>query len=73
MRLSSLGWEGPLEKSMATHSSIFAWRILWTEEPDRLTVHGVAELDTTERLSIAQGDGVGLSVTRSANGFKVLQ
>ena len=44
-----------------------------TEEPDRLTVHGVAELDTTERLSIAQGDGVGLSVTRSANGFKVLQ
>ena len=29
----SLGWEDPLEKEMATHSSIFAWRILWTEEP----------------------------------------
>ena len=29
----SLGWEGPLEKGMATHSSILAWRILWTEEP----------------------------------------
>ena len=28
----SLGWEDPLEKGMATHSSILAWRILWTEE-----------------------------------------
>ena len=32
----SLGWEDPLEKEMATHSSILAWRILWTEEPSRL-------------------------------------
>ena len=31
-----LGWEDPLEKEMATHSSILAWRIPWTEEPDRL-------------------------------------
>ena len=31
----SLGWEDPLEKEMATHSSILAWRIPWTEEPDR--------------------------------------
>ena len=29
----SLGWEDPMEKGMATHSSILAWRILWTEEP----------------------------------------
>ena len=29
----SLGWEDPPEKEMATHSSILAWRILWTEEP----------------------------------------
>ena len=29
----SLGWEDPLEKGMATHSSILAWRIPWTEEP----------------------------------------
>ena len=29
----SLGWEDPLEKGMATHSSILAWKILWTEEP----------------------------------------
>ena len=29
----SLGWEDPLEKGMATHSSFLAWRIPWTEEP----------------------------------------
>ena len=29
----SLGWEGPLEKEMATHSSILAWELPWTEEP----------------------------------------
>ena len=34
----SLGGEDPLEKGMATHSSILAWRILWTEEPSRLQV-----------------------------------
>ena len=32
----SLGWEGPLEEGMATHSSILAWRIPWTEEPGGL-------------------------------------
>ena len=32
-RVLSLGWEYPLEKGMATHSSILAWRILWSEEP----------------------------------------
>ena len=32
----SLGWEDPLEKEMATHSSILAWRIPWTEKPGRL-------------------------------------
>ena len=31
MRVQSLGWEDPLEKMLATHSSILAWRILWTE------------------------------------------
>ena len=31
-----LGWENPLEKRMATHSSIFAWRVPWTEEPSGL-------------------------------------
>ena len=38
---------------MAAHSSIPAWRIPWTEEPDRLhTVHGVAESDTAEQLTL---------------------
>ena len=42
-QVPSLGWEDPLEKEMATHSSILAWRIPWTEEPGRLPVHGVAK------------------------------
>ena len=36
-----LGWKDALEKGMATHSSILAWRIPWTEEPGK--VHGVAK------------------------------
>ena len=35
-RVLSLGWEDPLEKAMATHSSTLAWKIPWTEEPGRL-------------------------------------
>ena len=42
----SLGWEDPLGKGKATHSSILAWRSLWT------VVNGVAESDTTERFSL---------------------
>ena len=37
----SLGWEDSLEKGNATHSSFLAWRILWTEEPDRLQSMGL--------------------------------
>ena len=36
MQVQSLGWEDPLEKEMAMHSSVLAWEILWTEEPDEL-------------------------------------
>ena len=36
----SLGWEDPLEEEMATHSSILAWRIPWTEEPGGLQSMG---------------------------------
>ena len=36
-----LGWEDPLEKEMATHSSILAWRIPWMEEPDGLQSMGL--------------------------------
>ena len=39
----SLGWEDPLEESMATHPSILAWRVSWTEEPG-----GLEELDMTK-------------------------
>ena len=38
--VQSLGWEDSLEKEMATHSSIFAWEILWTEEPGGLRPTG---------------------------------
>ena len=38
--VQSLGWEDPLEKGMATHSSILAWRIPWTEEPGGLQSMG---------------------------------
>ena len=38
--VQSLGQENPLEKEMATHSSILAWRILWTEEPGRIQSMG---------------------------------
>ena len=40
MRIQSLGWKDLLEEEMATHSSILAWKISWTEEPDRLQSMG---------------------------------
>ena len=39
-QVQSLGWEDPLEKGMATHSSICAWRIPWTEKPGGLQSMG---------------------------------
>ena len=47
----SLGWEGPLEKEMATHSSILTWRIPWTEEPGGLQTMGLQKSDTTSWLN----------------------
>ena len=49
-QVQSLGWEDLLEKELATHSSILAWNIPWTEEPGRLQFMGFKESDTTERL-----------------------
>ena len=43
-----LGGKDPLEKEMATHSSILAWRIPWTEDPSGLQLMGFKESDTTE-------------------------
>ena len=47
-RVQSLGWEDPLEKEMATHSSVLAWRIPWMEEPGGLQSMG---LQSQTRLS----------------------
>ena len=52
MWVISLGWEDPLEKEMATHSSILAWKIPGTEEPVRLQSICHKESDITERLNI---------------------
>ena len=41
MRVPSLGWKDPLKEEMATHSSILAWEIPWTEEPDGLQSMGL--------------------------------
>ena len=48
--VQSLGWEDPLEKEMATHSRILAWKIPWTEEPCRLQSMGSQRINLTERL-----------------------
>ena len=47
-QVQSLGWEDPLEEGMATHSSILAWRMPWTEEPGWLQSTGSKELDMTK-------------------------
>ena len=53
----SLGWEDPLEEGIATHSSILAWGVPWTEEPGGLQYMGLQELDTTERVTHHQHTG----------------
>ena len=59
-QVQSLGWEDPLEKEMATHSSILAWRILWTEELVGYSPWGRKESDTTEQLHFTfPGSSVG--------------
>ena len=52
-QVQSLGQENPLEKGMATHSSIPAWRIPWTEETGGLWSMGHKESDMTERLTFS--------------------
>ena len=51
-QVRSLGWEDPLEKEMATHFSILAWRIPWTEEPRELQSIRLQRVNTTERLTL---------------------
>ena len=52
-RVQSLGWEVPLEKEMATHSSILAWKIPWTKSPVGSSPWGRKQLDTTEQLQFS--------------------
>ena len=52
-QIQSLGQEDPLEKGMATHSSILSWRIPRTEEPGGLQSVGLQKSDTTERFTLA--------------------
>ena len=58
MGVRSLGGEYPLEKEMATHSSILAWKIPWMEEPDRLQSIGSQRVrhDSTTSLSLQSGE-----------------
>ena len=55
--VQSLGQEDPLEEAMATHSSVLAWRIPWTEEPGSCSPWGRKESDTTERLNKCRARG----------------
>ena len=52
MWIQSVSWEDSLEEETATHSSILAWKISWTEEPGGLQSKGLQSQDRTERLSI---------------------
>ena len=51
-RVRSLGWEDPLEKEMATHSSVLDWKISWKEEPVGCSSWGRTESGMTERLTL---------------------
>ena len=53
-QVQSLGKGDYLEKGMATHSSILAWKIPWAEQPGGLQFTGSQESDTTERLTLSQ-------------------
>ena len=49
--VQSLGWEDPLEKGMATHSRMLAWRISWTEDLSGYNLQGHKESDTTDETN----------------------
>ena len=50
IRVRSLGWEDPVVKEIATHSSTLAWKTPWTEGPDKLQSMGSQKVGTAERL-----------------------
>ena len=76
MWVPSLGWEDPLEKGIATHSSIVAWRIPWTEEPEvtksqtrlkRLSTYACLR-SIQKLLRMKKKEGLSVTFQASANG-----
>ena len=70
--VQSLGWEGLLEKEMATHSSILAWKIPWTEEPGRLQSVGSQTVghNWATSLSLSTQEALGHAyIIRMMQGF----
>ena len=63
----------PLEKEMATHSSILDWRMPWTEKPGRLQSIASQESDTTEELSIHTHRGWTIVVIQDGNDSNLLE
>ena len=69
-RVESLGCEDPMEEEMTTHSSILAWKILWTEEPGGLySSWGRTELDATEQLHFLALESDGKMSAYNAGGL----
>ena len=66
--VQSLGLGDPLEKGMATHSSILAWRIPWVEEPWWATVLGDSESNRTEQINNESGLGSAFTVLEEGEG-----
>ena len=80
MRVRSLGWEDPLEEGMATHSSVIAWRIPWTEEPGGLQSMGSQRVVVSKekprqvpRFGISEGKHTGTPSKAAAAAAKLLQ
>ena len=65
-QVQSLAEEDPLEKEMATHSRILAWKIPWREKPSGAIVHGVTESDMTEETEHTQ-DYMSIESVRSSS------
>ena len=59
IRVRAPGWEDPLEKEMASHSSTLAWKIPWTEEPGKL-VMGLQSRTQLSYFTSSEGEGVEL-------------
>ena len=68
-QVRSLAWEDPLEKEMATHSSVLSWRIPWTEKPSRLQSMGLQTSDTAKRLTLSQIYFTILSLSMELSGY----